>query len=62
MYNHYTIISMTSDGQYTQASYATYFPAEIGSIVSIFDEWIAGTRAIPAHFYWQDMACMTSAC
>ncbi|CAL8470879.1 g10421 [Coccomyxa elongata] len=48
MYNHYTIISMTSDGEYTQASYATYFPAEIGSIVSIFDEWIAEMSKVEA--------------
>ncbi|BDA45526.1 hypothetical protein COCOBI_07-3130 [Coccomyxa sp. Obi] len=48
MYNHYTIISMTPDGEYTQASYATYFPAEISSIVSIFDEWIAEMSKVEA--------------
>lgn len=45
-YNHYTIISTSADGQYTQASYAASFPTEIGAIGSIFEDWIAGVQAL----------------
>ena len=42
LFSHYTIISMDADGGYSQAAYAEYFPVEMGAIVAIFDEWIAG--------------------
>ncbi|EIE20277.1 hypothetical protein COCSUDRAFT_67562 [Coccomyxa subellipsoidea C-169] len=48
LFNHYTIISTSPDGQYTQAPYAAAFPAEIGKIVSIFDEWIAEMSKVEA--------------
>ena len=47
--NHYTVITTDKFGQYKQTAYAVYFPQEIGSIVSIFDEWISGVSAFPLH-------------
>ncbi len=46
LYSHYTIISSDASGGYSQAAYAEYFPEEIGAIVAIFDDWIAG-KSLP---------------
>ena len=42
LYNNYTVITY-SNGEYSQAAYATYFKDEIADIVGLFDRWISGT-------------------
>lgn len=41
--NHYTVITRSADGgEYSQVAYFTAFPEELGTIVALFDDWIAG--------------------
>ena len=49
LYNHYTIITKGKGGaaKYSQVAYATYFPKEIGAIVAVFDQWLAGECLTP---------------
>lgn len=49
LFNNYTVITY-SNGEYSQAAYATYFKEEIAAIVTLFDAWIAGTSIFHGHF------------
>ncbi len=40
--NHYTAITRTASGAYGQVAYFTAFPQELGTIVVLLDDWIAG--------------------
>mmetsp|Transcript_20019 Transcript_20019/g.60503 ORF Transcript_20019/g.60503 Transcript_20019/m.60503 type:complete len:574 (-) Transcript_20019:1909-3630(-) len=43
--NHYTVITRSADGgEYSQVAYFTAFPEELGTIVALFDDWIAALR------------------
>ncbi len=66
LFNNYTVITY-SNGEYSQAAYATYFKEEIAAIVGLFDSWIAGTSIcdgwfeLPAnHYVWglTDASCV----
>ena len=60
LYNHYTIITKGKGGQdkYSQVAYASYFPQEIGGILAVFDQWLAGT-GLPSRWLstWQHPRC-----
>lgn len=49
LFNNYTVITY-SNGEYSQAAYATYFKEEIAAIVGLFDAWIAGMSISHGHF------------
>ena len=45
--NHYTAITRTASGAYGQVAYFTAFPQELGTIVVLLDDWIAGQMSCP---------------
>ena len=46
------------DARYSQVAYASYFPQEIGGILTVFDQWLAGT-SLPSSWLsiWQHPRC-----
>lgn len=45
--NHYTAITRTASGAYGQVAYFTAFPQELGAIVVLLDDWVAGQMPCP---------------